>query len=252
MSNDLTNKLIWGLANRALPAPVSGDNTYGPVRTSRYGDLVTQGLAGSKMHALCGEGSYFIATNPTPGTAIAGIVAADGLDDLEALLYLRNGAANDKQIHLDFLSLQVAVAGTTGSNWAFAMKGDKGNARFASGGSSITPVNTNMGSSRTSGIDRLQFGAVVPTAATSEARLLHHGLVRTVIKVVGDKYLFTFGNSSPPAHAGMPLEGTLQASVSIPCPPIVLDPGDTFLFHEFAASQNGAAQYQFALGFWVR
>jgi hypothetical protein len=252
MTTDLTNKLIWGLANRALPAPNSGDNTYGPVRTSRYGELITQGLAGSKMHALAGEGSYFIATNPTPGTAIAGIAAADGLDDLEALVFLRNGASNDKQIHLDFILLQAAAAGTNGTNFAFAMKGDKGNSRYASGGSSITPVNTNMASSRTSGIDRLQFGAVVPTAATSEARLLHHGLLRTVIKVIGDKYLFKFGDASPGVLSGIPLEGTTQANINVPCPPVVLDPGDTFLLHEFAASQSAAAQYQFAIGFWVR
>lgn len=248
---DITNKLVWGLANRGIP-PAIGDNTYGPARVSRYGELVTQGLAGSKMHALAAEGSYFIVTNPTPGTAIAGIAAADGLDDLEALVFLRNGASNDKQIHLDFLLLQVAAAGTNGTNFAFAMKGDKGNSRYASGGSSLTPVNPNMGSTRTSGIDKFYFGAVVPTAATSEARLLNHGLLRTVIKVVGDKYLFKFGDSAPGVVSGIPLEGTTQANINVPCPAVILDPGDTFLFHEFAASQTVAAQYQFACGFWVR
>jgi len=252
MTNDITNKLIWGLGSRGLPSPISGDTVYNPVHTSRYGEVVTQGLMGSKLHALADEGSYFVATNATPGTAIAGIAAADGLDDLEALIFLRNGASNDKRIYLDYILLQVAAAGTNGTNFAFAMKGDKGNSRFASGGTAITPVNPNMASSRTSGIDRLQFGAVVPTAATSEARLLHHGLVRTVIKVIGDKYLFKFGDASPGVLSGIPLEGTTQANVNIPCPPVVLDPGDTFLLHEFAASQTVAAQYQFAMGFWVR
>lgn len=252
MTNDITNKLVWGLSNRALPAPISGDNVYGPARVSRYGELVTQGLTGSKLSGLAGEGSYFVVTNPTPGTAIAGITAADGLDDLEALVFLRNGLSNDKRIELDFLLLQVAAAGTNGTNFAFAMKGDKGNSRYASGGSSLTPVNTNMGSTRSTGIDKFYFGAVVPTAATSEVRLLHHGLLRTVIKVIGDKYLFKFGDSSPGVLSGIPLEGTTQANINVPCPPIVLDPGDTFLFHEFAASQTVAAQYQFACGFWVR
>lgn len=249
---DISNKLIFGLGNRGLPAPVSGDNVFGPVRTSRYGELFTQGLLGSKIQALCSEGSYFVATNPTPGTAIGGIAAADGLDDLEALIFLRNGAANDKRICLDFILLQVAAAGTNGTNFAFAMKGDKGNSRFASGGSSIVPVNPNMASTRTSGIDRLQFGAVVPTAATSEVRLLNHGLIRTVIKVIGDKYLFKFGDASPGVLSGIPLEGTTQANINVPCPPVELDPGDTFLFHEFAASQTVAATYQFVIGFYVR
>ncbi len=252
MTTDITNKLIWTRDSRALPQQVSGDGEYGPVRGSRYGEVMTQPTTGSKMSSLADEGSYFVATNPTPGTAIGGIAAADGLDDLEALVFLRNGASNDKRIYLDYIWLQVAAAGTNGTNFAFAMKGDKGNSRFASGGSSIVPVNPNMGSSRTSGIDRLQFGAVVPIAATSEARLLHHGLLRTVIKVIGDKYLFKFGDSSPGVMSGIAMEGTTQANICVPCPPVVLDPGDTFLLHEFAASQTVAATYQFAMGFWVR
>lgn len=251
MSNDITQRILYALANRVLPSSTI-DNTNVNIRGSRYGEIVTENIAGSTLHALANEGSYFVATNPTPGTAIAGIAAADGLDDTEALIYLRNGSSNDKRIHLHYIMLQVAAAGTNGTNFAFAMKGDKGSSRYTSGGSAITPVNPNMGSSRTSGIDALKFGALVTTAASSEARLIHHGLVRTVIKVIGDKYLFTFGNSSPPPMSGIPLEGTLQASININCPPVVLEAGDSFLFHEFAASQTVAAQYQFAMGFWVR
>lgn len=249
---DISNKLIWTRDSRALPQPVSGDGEYGAVRGTRYGEVYTQGIVGSKLTALADEGSYFVATNATPGTALAGIAAADGLDDLEALIFLRHGTSSNKRVYLDYILLQVAAAGTNGTNFAFAMKGDKGNSRFASGGTAITPVNTNMGQTDASGIDLLRVGAVVATAATSEARLLNHGLLRTVIKVVGDKYLFKFGDSSPGVVSGIALEGTTQANINVPCPPVVLSPGDTFLFHEFAASQSVAAQYQFSMGFWVR
>lgn len=249
---DIANRILYALGSRALTTPASGDGVFTHIRANRYGDIMTSPITGSKLHPLADEGSYFVATNPTPGTAISGIAAADGLDDTEALIFLRNGASNDKRLYLHYILLQVAAAGTNGTNFAFAMKGDKGTSRYSSGGSSITPVNPNMASARTSGIDRLQFGAVVPTAATSEARLLHHGLLRTVIKVVGDKYLFTFGDSVPPPVTGIPLEGTTQASINVPCPPVILDAGDTFLFHEFSTSQTVAAQYQFSMGFWVR
>jgi len=250
---DPEHVLPRALANRALPAPTSGDNVYGPERSTRYGELITAPLAGSKLYGVADEGSYFVATNPTPLTGIAGIAAADGLDDLEALMFLRNGASNDKRIYLDYIALDVITGvGTNGTNVNFAFKGDKGNTRYASGGSTITPVNTNMGSSRTPGHDTLKFGAVVCTAATSEARLLHHARLRTVIKVLGDKYLFTFGRSEPGTISGIALEGTAQASIQISCPPIVLDPGDSVLMHEFASSQSVAATYQFSMGFWVR
>ena len=246
-NNDIVQ--TWGVANRGLPG-VTADGAQGAVRIGRRGEVIVQQLTGSKMHALADQGSYFVATNATPGTALSGIAAADGLDDLEALIFLRHGTSATKRLYLDYILLQVAAAGTNGTNFAFAMKGDKNTSRYASGGTAITPRNPNMADSTTSEIDRLQVGAVVPTAATNEARLLHHGLLRTVIKVIGDKYLFTFGNSSPAAVSGIPLEGTTQANVCVPCPPVILGAGDTFLLHEFAASQTVAATYQFAMGWW--
>jgi hypothetical protein len=107
-----------------------------------------------------------------------------------------------------------------------------------------------MASTETSGVDRLQFGAVVPTAASSNARLLWHSNVRTVIKVIGDKYLLTFGAGQGAPVATTIMAGTAQASIHLPCPPVVLGPGDTFLLHEFAASQTVAASYEFAMGWW--
>ena len=77
------------------------------------------------MHALCDQGSYFVATNATPGTALSGIAAADGLDDLEALIFLRHGTSATKRLYLDYILLQVAAAGTNGTNFAVAMKGDE-------------------------------------------------------------------------------------------------------------------------------
>ncbi len=246
MSSD-TNRLVT--ADRIKPTPGSQLEKINP-RGSRYGDGLVQSLWGSRLHGLAEEGSMFVATNPTPGTAIAGVAAADGLDDTEALVYLRMGASSSKRLYLLSLELQVAAAGANGTNFAYAIKGDKGNGRYASGGSSITPKNVNMADATATEIDRFQFGAVVPIAATSEARLLDHGLVQTVIKVVGSKYRFVFGDSSPATPSGIPLEGTTQHAQIINCPPVILGPGDTFLFHEFAASQSGAAQYQFK-ALWI-
>lgn len=246
------NRLIQLQANRTLPTPVSGDGIDIRMRSDRYGGAITSPLTGAKMHGLADEGSYFVAVNTTPGTGIAGIAAATAFADTAALIFLRNSASADKRIYLNELVLSPTAAGTNGTNFNFVMRGDKGASRYTSGGSSITPANPNMGSSRTSGIDALKFGALVCTAATSEARTLHQAPLRTVIKVIGDKYRFTFGDSSPGPISGIPLEGTLQASINIPCPPVILDPGDTFLFHEFAASQSVGASYEFFMSFWVR
>jgi hypothetical protein len=71
-----------------------------------------------------------------------------------------------------------------------------------------------------------------------------------VIKVIGDQYLFTFGQATLPNYGAVALEGTAQAAINIPCPPVVIGPGCSWLFHEIAASQSVAATYEFSAGWW--
>src|ERR1700733_12455282 len=102
----ISSILHWALANRVLPAPAAGDNVNQPVRSSRYGELIAQLLQGSRLTMLADEGSYFVATNPTPGTAIAGAAAPTAFSETVGLLSIFNGnqvANNAKQIYLDFI-----------------------------------------------------------------------------------------------------------------------------------------------------
>lgn len=246
MANEIVN--AWGQAGRGLPGAFS-ENSYGPVRTSQRGEVYVQSLAGSKMHALADEGTYFVATNATPGTAIAGITAADGYDVTETLFYLHNAATSTKRIYLDFLQLTCAAAGTNGTNFSLAITTDSV-ARRSSGGTSITPVENSQSAALATVSDACYFGAVVTAAATT-GKLVWHGLMRTVIKVVGDQYSLDFGGSSL-LTGGNILEGTAQAHVARKVPPVVLGPGESLMVHEYAASQTVAAQYQFAAGWWER
>lgn len=239
-------------ANRELPA-AQPNNALQPVRTSRYMEPYVQLIGGSKMTGLADEGSYFTATNATLGTALTGTAAPTAFSATVALLSLYNGAitgsAGAKNIYLDWLRLEPRAAGTNGTNFLFAMSIDAGN-RFTSGGTAITPVNVNMNSNAATGAV-LNVGALTIAAASASVRRAAHGQVRSVIKVIGDSYLFTFGQAVAPS-VGMPLEGTLQAMIPIACPPIVLGPNSTFLFHEIAASQSVAATYEFSMGWHER
>lgn len=241
-----------GLANRGAPIQ-AGDGQRVGVHTTRAGDLITVPLFGTKMYAAAQGGAYFVATNPTLGTAIAGKTAPTALADTSALMYVRNDPANNRQLMLDNIVLMVAAAGTNGTDWQFSMQGDKSTSRYTSGGTNLTPVCSNMGSANTPGLDSglIRFGDLTLTAATSSARIIHHGLVRTVIKQVGDKYTFRFGDSSVGPISGIPLEGTTQANINIACPPLILDPGDSFIFREVATAQSAAATYQLTMGFLV-
>lgn len=250
MSNgdNVTNSLV---PNRDLPPQGQPTSPY-VQRSTLYGDASVQSLIGSRLLALADEGSYFVATNPTPGTPIAGKAAPTTLADTAALISFFNGnpASSKKRMYLDFILLMVTAAGTSSTNFNLAVKGDTGNDRYTSGGSVITPVNPNMDSAAAAAV-KMRFGDLTIAAATPSARLLHRIIARTVIKVIGDLYLLTFGDSSP-AAPGMPLEGTLQLERHIHCPPVIVGPQGSLLVHEFAAAQAAAASYEFVAGWWER
>jgi hypothetical protein len=246
-------RTLYGQVSRPRPS-AQPEGTRRAVRVSGRGEPDVRSLTGSKLHAVADEGSYFVVTNPTPGTGIAGHAAPSTSEATKPLLYLRNtlelGADEGKRVYLDYIQLQVTAAGSNGTNVRAILRADSGNDRFSSGGSALTPVNPNMASTETSGVTA-RFGAVTAAAASSDVRLVHHQLVRPVINVVGDTYLFTFGASSRRANGLIP-SGTTIANVEVNCPPVVLGPKQMFLLHMLATSQSAAASYEVSAGFWVR
>lgn len=224
-----------------------------PLRATKRGELFTQSIAKGRC-ALADEGSYFVATNPTPGTGIAGIAAADGYDATEALCVIRNANTagdNSKRIVLDYIKLQVTVAGASGTNSSYATHLDTGNTRVASGGSTLTTVSPNMASTDSSNA-AITFGAIVTNAASSSVRKLGSGLLRSVIHVVGDVTIFDFGGDPKPP-AGLAVAGTAILQQVVPHAPVVLGPNDEFILTINAASQAvTGASYEVEIGYWER
>lgn len=222
-------------------------------RTSGYGDQYVQPVH-SKMQSLCDEGSYFLARNPTPGTGLATIAAPTALDDTKPFILLKNEYATtlspSRRIYLDYLKLICTAAGTAGASINVSVKIDAaGVDRYTSGGSAITPVNPNMDSSAVSSL-RVHAGALVTTAANG-ARLLYHQQMRTVIPVVGDTYLFNFGQNQG-AVGSMIAAGTAIAMQAFQMGPVVLGPGQFSTIHVWLPSQSAASSYEFELGYWER
>lgn len=240
---------LHGECQRGLPGTVYSPGMSAPVRVSHRGDLMTMPL-GKQRATLADEGRYFIATNPTVGTGVAGIAGTGAFSDAESLLLLKNTNAvgSGKRIVLDMLRLAPTVAGTNGTDHRYVSKTDTGD-RYTSGGSAITPVNPNADSTELPTC-LLYFGALVTTAASSSARLIGNGLLRNVITVVGDEYLFDFGGDARPvSHA---IAGTAIARMVIPHAPVVLGPGQSFVMSLHAAAQTVGTSYEFELGFWER
>mgnify|MGYP001584561631 CR=1 FL=1 len=248
----LEDRKNWNEISRVKPGKIS-DAVNGAQRAGSYGEPYVQAVIGSKLHALADEGSYFLAANATPGTGIAGH-AAPVLADLytKSFVLMRNTAAASAgtRIYLDFIELQVTAAGAGATNASWAAELDTGATRLTSGGTAITAVNPNMQSNAAT-IAALNAGANVTAAATSAAREIGSGVLRTVVPVVGDRYVWTFGTCETPL-AGMIVGGTAIANIAIPMPPVVLGPTDMFLLHLMGVSQSGAHSYEIRAGWWER
>lgn len=242
---------IYGEVRREL-ASFGLDGATKQLRSSAYGELGTVAYGKSGIYNIADEGQYFVATNPTPGTGISGIAAADGINNAEGLLLLTNDNTDGKRVYLDYLYLRNTAAGTNGTNMDFTVKIDSA-ARYTSGGSAITPVNVNMDDSSTCGCT-MYFGALVTTTSTTCRLISHHVLRRATIIVAGDEFFVNFGAPpSPSVRTGtLAADSTTNVSYSYNAPPVILGSGDCVWMAANAASQSAAADWEFEMGFWVR
>jgi hypothetical protein len=246
-----TDFRMLGAVCRDLPG-ITQDNSKTAPRLGRRGEAYTTALLGSKLYPLADEGSYFLASNPTIGTGIAGIAASTSYDAAEHLFWLRN-ISTSKRLYLDYIEITCTAAGAAGTTAGFTVTTDRGNSRRGTGGSDITSVyNVNRASSETAEVS-CAFGALATSAASTAVQAVFNGLVRNVIKVVGDTYRFSFGDTGVTWQcAGASLNGTTSAAITVPCAPVVLGEGDQVLLSDWGASQSGASSYEFKAGFWMR
>lgn len=247
---------IKGLGNdRQLPTP-DAQNIYNPLRTSRYGEAITQKLAGER-HALALEGTYFVGHNATndAATTLAGH-AAPVLADADAtmtkpFIFLRMSDSSSKYAFLDFIEIEVITAGATGSSANWAAQLDTGTSRYSSGGTDLTRISPNMRSSATPDL-ACKGGAVVVGAETSAVRDLGFGQLRPSIEVAGDVKMFVFGGA-PEVVGSQAGQAAAAIRTSIVClPPVVLGATDSFLLALYAPSQNAAGVYKVRMGWWER
>ena len=237
--------IIEGRVSATQPARLDLDDPA-KVRTSPYGDVYSQPIGKARASAA-EEGSYYVAVNPTPGTGIAGITAANGYDATEAFIHILNSAASTKTIVLDYIKLSVTAVGTNGTDLRFDCHLDTGS-RFTSGGSVLTGENCLVGGAATQA--QINCGAVVAPAATADVVRIGGCELRSAIKVAGDQYLFDFGGE--PTASQDAVNATTGVNITTSLPPVVLRPGKSFLFADNAASQSVAASYEVEIGYWER
>lgn len=237
---------------RTLPSTFNADSSTAtnPSRAGSYLEAYVQSVfQGNQTGA--DEGSYYIATNATLGTAISGHAAPVIADaDTKPLLFLFNGASN-KTIFPDYLNLHVTAVGTGGTvHYTTIYLDNKGSTSRTGGGTAITPVNSRSnGPALPSGIT-LHFGAV--TAVMTSSVKVGQQLVREVIPVAHDTFTMKFGSPAGGFKSGLAVAGTATNNLVQHFGPLAVGPGGNLNISQIRASQSAAADYQFEFGFWLR
>lgn len=244
--NPVANKFLAAWLNLGRGLVAEGASVL--ARASQYGEQFVQNLHGTRIPALVDEGSYWTAHN-VPGTPIIDKAASTAfVATTPALVLFNSNPVGGKSIYPTRFALQVSAAGASGTNWLSQWLVDTGN-RYTSGGTALTIANPNQNVGNTATAAVVNFGAITAPAANASRIIAAHEM-RTVIKVVGDQYVFEFGNSVGNS-VGMPLDGTLQLSRTVQLPPVVLHPQESLLWYEYGASQGTAASFDYLDLEWV-
>lgn len=242
------------LSSRALPAVIS-PNTYGPDRSSRYGEKANQPY-GNWRHNLADEGTYFVFHNVTvdSATTVAGhpapVVADIDATFTKPLVFCRNTDAitSTKRVYMDYIEIEVVTAAASGTDALWAAELDTGATRYSSGTvETATVVNPNMQSAATSVLTTF-LGPVVVGAESANARYLGHGKVRVAIEFTGDKLVFAFG--SDPRTNNIVLGAATHSIINLP--PVVLGPTDQFMLALAGVSTGTAGVYKIRGAYWER
>jgi hypothetical protein len=254
--------LIKGIVNRALPVPNS-DNTNNDVaiRQSTYGEMFTMPVV-RKQHTLADEGSYYVCNNaqtaivPTYGTSLVAT---------SPFIVISNGAtastSGGPRLYLDYIALTAIVAGastTTAGYTALAVYIDN-ILRYTSGGTNLstTVYNANMASGLNNSSASIYCGAIVAPAASGAVRPIcglrniRPAVSATVVNVVGDMHLLTFGSVEGAVGSITIANANLMPQA---LPPVVLGPGHSALIYVWypVMTAPSAATYAPEIGFWVR
>lgn len=211
--------------------------------------MLTQGNW-QQIAALAGR--YMTFSNPTPGTGLNTIEALTSLADTSPLVQINTGV---NPFWVDYIKLQNTAAGTGGtsirwswSQYAVAKPAPTLNAAGVGGAASpLAMVNSRSDWSTYAPTTSVYAGPLVAAAGTPIGPLSSN-LLRPVIPVAGDVYLFKFGEHEFSIPEALVLSGTNPTSLLLPAPQAIVGPNTTGQFHIWLPSQSAHSSWEIEIG----
>ena len=245
--------------SKNLP-PAQTDTNEIAIRGTRYGEAIVQNVITTKQ-ALCDEGSYFVTTNPTPGTPIAyGAAPPQSFSDTTPFIQIINtatpGDQNARRVFVDYIKL-IQIGGTvpaSSTSVGAALKLDQGFRTPTAGTNTpYTPLCTNMDIATSQPVGKVivPYGAVntIP-AASSAARLIGRAHLKGGPTLLLDEYNIVFGINDVPGTGGYLT--TVAAYISR-MPAFAIGPGQSATLHLWMPGAiTNPFSYEFEIGHWER
>ena len=244
--NEIT---VWGQVDDRLPSAVP-DNARGPIRLDRHREqIVRPAHAGQSGPAM--DGTYFVATNPTPGTGIAHVQNATVSETAGYPLVIRNlDGVGGKRIIMDRVKLiAVTQVWTSATRADYFWKLGPLPTHYTGTGTLLTPQNVN-GEGSAASVAAVYLGACV-TVADTAARIVDRGILRGVIPVLLDTWIFRFAGVEDAAPSS--LGGAVPLQIPIPVPPVIIPPGWHLSLQIWAASIGAVTPtFEVCANWWER
>lgn len=219
------------------------------------GSFVVNGQVGllSPRQLLAANGSYYVATTPTPGTGVAtGVVTgfsatADGLFTIS-----NNNPLGGRSIYLDYLALNMSgTAPTVTTVMKMAAFLESGIVAPSAGNVAVVPKPVNPLSAGTGAVVNM-FSAAMMTipAAVGTRSLVANWSIPTSLGITGDSYVTQFGGDQSVIGGSTAVRATAAARLAVVTAPITIPPNYTAILDWWwlTMATNGAT-FEVELGY---
>lgn len=248
------------VVSRDLPAVNSDSaNVEVPQRLGKYADMYSMPMMKPRLVGA-DEGSYFVAQNATPGTGIAKNGAVTAFSDTNALFVLQNtlsASATAKRIYLDQLWLICTTAQAAGIAKHFAFKKSTISRECTTAANRTVVTANNIRRDGAASIAKLTaFNAAgahtVPASAVADV-FCGRICIPCGAEIVHDVTVIDFGGDKGADKAGgAAVRATDPGAYTVSGPPIIVEPGEWLVIHEWSVTEGGAPAYEYMLSWWER
>ena len=201
-------------------------------------------------YPLVNEGSYFVARTPTPGTGVSSAVLT-AFDETKPLMYGNLLSTSSKRVWLDYIKIIVTAAAASSTQALFALKTDTINRTVnANHATTATPYNPFASSIVTFSYENASTQHTL-TASSANAQVVGEASCGG-ITIVGDVYLFEFGQTGLGGNTGLTAAQATDPGVKVvSMNPVVVPAGGSFTFYAwFPGNSITPMSYSFEAG-WI-